>query len=111
MGFFDFFRRPDINAGVEKFRSIPGAVLLDVRDDAEFRGGHIPGSMNIPIDRIGTVKEKIKDRETHIFTYCLGGHRSGQAARALKKIGYKNVLCIGGVTRYEGELERGELER
>ena len=31
MGFFDLFRRPDINAGVEKFRSIPGAVLLDVR--------------------------------------------------------------------------------
>ena len=106
MGFFDFFRRPDINAGVEKFRSIPGAVLLDVRDDAELRGGHIPGSMNIPIDRIGTVKEKIKDRETHIFTYCLGGHRSGQAARALKAMGYQNTVCIGGVTRYKGELER-----
>ena len=68
--------------------------------------GHIPGSMNIPIDRIGTVKEKIKDRETHIFTYCLGGHRSGQAARALKAMGYQNTVCIGGVTRYKGELER-----
>ena len=62
--------------------------------------------MNIPIDGIGTVKRKDKD-ETHVFAYCLGGHRSGQAARALKKMGYKNVVCIGGVTRYEGELERG----
>ena len=106
MGFFDLFRRPDINAGVEKFRSTPGAVLLDVRDDVEFRGGHIPGSINIPIDRIGTVKDRIRDRRTPVFTYCLGGHRGGKAARALKAMGYQNAMSIGGVIRYKGELER-----
>ena len=106
MGFFDLFRRPDINTGVEKYRSTPGAVLLDVRDEVEFRGSHIPGSINIPVNRIGTVKDRIRDRKTPVFTYCLGGHRSGKAARALRAMGYRNAVSIGGVSRYTGELER-----
>ena len=34
---FNLFRRPDINRGVEEFRNIPGALLLDVRTPEEFR--------------------------------------------------------------------------
>ena len=31
MGFFDLFRQPDINQGVEEYRAVPQAILLDVR--------------------------------------------------------------------------------
>ena len=106
MSFLDLFRRPDINAGVEKFRNTPGAVLLDVREPDEFRGGHIPGSVNIPVGQIGMVRERIPDTKTLVFTYCLGGHRSGKAVRALRAMGYRNAVSIGGVGRYTGELER-----
>ena len=55
MGFFDFLHGADINEGVELFRSTPGALLLDVRTAQEYAGGHIPGSVNIPLqDRKST---------------------------------------------------------
>ena len=41
MGFFDLFRQPDINQGVEEYRAVPQAVLLDVRTPEEYRGGQI----------------------------------------------------------------------
>ena len=52
MGFFDGFRRPDINEGVREFGSAPGAVLLDVRSAREYGEGHIPGSRNVPLQDI-----------------------------------------------------------
>ncbi|MDY5055898.1 MAG: rhodanese-like domain-containing protein, partial [Bullifex sp.] len=49
MGFFDFLKGPDINEGVKEYRETNGAVLIDVRTPEEYREGHIPESMNIPL--------------------------------------------------------------
>lgn len=40
MSFFDLFKQPDVNRGVEEYQSTSGAVLLDVRTPEEYRGGH-----------------------------------------------------------------------
>ncbi len=106
MGLFDFLMGPDINAGVEAYKQTPGAVLLDVRDPSEYRSGHIPGSINIPVSNIQAAQSKIQDRNTPIFTYCLSGGRSSSAASALKQMGYVNVQNIGGIGRYKGPKER-----
>ena len=53
MGFFDFLKGPDINQGIAEYRGTQGAVLLDVRTAQEYRGGHIPGSKNIPLQSLG----------------------------------------------------------
>ena len=52
MGFFDLFKQNDINQGVKDYHNIPGAVLLDVRTPQEYREGHIPGSINIPLQQL-----------------------------------------------------------
>ena len=60
MGFFDFFKQPDIHQGIADYRNTPGAVLLDVRTPQEYREGHIPGSKNLPlqtIDKVASVAE------------------------------------------------------
>lgn len=49
MGFFDFFKQPDVNQGVNDYRKAPGTVLLDVRTPEEYVDGHTPGSKNIPL--------------------------------------------------------------
>ena len=106
MGFFDFFKQPDVNRGVEEFQRTSGAVLLDVRTPEEYRSGHIPGSKNIPlqtIDRVGSVAE---NKGTALYVYCQSGARSRQAAGLLKQMGYTNVNNIGGIAAYAGKVER-----
>lgn len=98
-----FFHSEDINDGVEAFRSTPNAVLLDVREVIEYRSGHIPGAINIPLSDIDSIS---LPKDTPLFVYCLRGTRSRQAVSAMKKMGYVNVKSIGGIAAYEGEIER-----
>ena len=98
-----FFKRININDAVEECRRTPGAILLDVREADEFNSGHIPGAVNVPLSRIGTI-DAPKDRP--LYVYCLRGTRSRQAASAMKQRGYADVRSIGGITGYKGNLER-----
>ena len=107
MGLFDFLKRPDINEGVRMFHDTKGAVLLDVRTNDEYKSGHIPGSINIPLDRIMTAPDVLKDKNIPIFSYCLRGPRSQRAVAALRRMGYANVQNIGGITAYRGEITHG----
>ena len=92
-----------INKGLEECRSISGAILVDVREDDEFRSGHIPGAVSIPLSRINTMS---LPKDVPLFLYCLRGSRSKQAVGKLKAMGYKNVKSIGGIASYKGQLER-----
>lgn len=106
MGFFDFLHGADINEGVELFRSTPGALLLDVRTAQEYAGGHIPGSVNIPLQELERAKSVIPTKDTPVFVHCLSGARSRQAAAELKHMGYSNVQNIGGISAWRGEVQK-----
>ena len=100
---FNLFRRPDINRGVEEFRNIPGALLLDVRTPEEFREGHIPGSRNLPLQNLE--EAAIETETVPVFLYCRSGNRSATAARILRSMGYRNVTDLGGISAWRGDLE------
>ncbi len=106
MGLFDAFRTPDINSGVEKFRSTENAALIDVRTAEEYAQGHVPGSINIPLSEIESIGEYVSDLSAPLFVYCLSGARSGRAVSYLQSEGYSNVTNIGGIGSYGGEVER-----
>ena len=106
MSFFDLFKQPDVNRGVEEYQSTSGAVLLDVRTPEEYRGGHIPGSRNIPLQTIDNVSTVVDNKDTALYVYCQSGARSRQAAGALKQMGYTNVNNIGGIAAYAGKVDR-----
>lgn len=106
MSFMDFFKRPDINAGVEEWQSNGDAVLLDVRSVDEYRQGHIEGSLNIPLQKIDSVQDSIPALDKPIYVHCLSGARSAQAASALLSMGYTNVTNIGGINSYRGKVVR-----
>ena len=106
MGFFDFFKQPDIHQGVKEHRSTPGSVLLDVRSPEEYRGGHIPGSRNLPLQTIENVASVAENKHTALYVYCHSGARSRQAAGMLQHMGYTNVNNIGGISAYSGKVER-----
>ena len=105
MGFFDFFKQPDINQGVKEYTATPGAVLLDVRTSEEYRGGHIPGSKNVPLQAIDKVASVAEYKDTALYVYCQSGARSRQATSMLQGMGYTNVNNIGGIAAYAGNVE------
>ncbi len=105
MGLFELFKKTDINAEIESMKSVDGAVLLDVRTAEEFGEGHIPGSINVPLDAIAGVEKKIADHDAPVYVYCLRGTRSAQAVSKMKAMGYSNVKSIGGIASYKGVKE------
>lgn len=104
MGLFGLFKRSDIDAGVEKFKKTPGAVLIDVRNEDEYKKGHIPDSINITDKEIEKVEAIVENRDAAIYLYCLSGARSWNAEKKLKNMGYKNAKRIGGINQYSGPM-------
>ncbi|MEZ6057662.1 MAG: FAD-dependent oxidoreductase [Planctomycetaceae bacterium] len=73
--------------------------LLDVRTPAEFAAGHIPNSINIPVDDLRNRLEELpKNRE--IAAYCKVGQRGYIATRILLQHGYPTKNLSGGYTTY-----------
>lgn len=95
----------DINDELKEARETEGAVIIDVRSRDEYSQGHIPGAISIPGDEIDTISRTIPDKSTPVFTYCLRGARSRNAVKALKAMGYINVINMGGINKYKGEQE------
>lgn len=80
-------------------------LILDVRSPEEYAEGHIPHAINIPIERIGDVPPKeLPDRNQTIFVYCSKGVRSMNVSNRLAHMGYKNIVEMGGLQDWNGEL-------
>lgn len=71
---------------IEKLIKEKKATIVDVRTPAEFMGGHVPGSINIPLQEITTRLEEIKKMENLVLC-CASGGRSGHATDFLKQQG------------------------
>lgn len=83
-------------------------ILLDVRTVEEFACGHIPGAINVPNESIGENEVvELPDKDQKIYVYCRSGNRSKQASEKLIKLGYKNIVEIGGILDYHGGIESG----
>lgn len=105
MGLFDFLKGLDINDGVASWKENKGSVLIDVRTRKEYGEGHIPGSINIPLNEIDRIKNEVENKDTVLYVHCLSGGRSRQAVAVLKQFGYTAVNDIGGINRYKGKVE------
>jgi phage shock protein E len=73
-----------------------GATVVDVRSEAEFRGGAYRGAINVPLQVLsGRLHLIPKDRP--VVLYCASGSRSAMAVRLLKRAGYTEVCNAGGL--------------
>ena len=74
-----------------------GALLVDVRTQAEYDQGHLEGALLIPHDQIGgRAGELGDDKSRPVVLYCRSGNRSSQAKAALESLGFTNVMNAGG---------------
>jgi rhodanese-related sulfurtransferase len=71
------------------------AMLIDVREPHEFRGGSIPKAVNMPLSSLRGELSKIPmDRE--VFVYCKSGMRSKKAAALISKAGHRHIYNLQG---------------
>lgn len=74
----------------------PAAVLLDVREDDEWRRGHAAGAQHIPMGEVPARLQEI-DPEAKLYVICHLGGRSMRVAQYLQRNGYRPVNVNGGM--------------
>jgi rhodanese-related sulfurtransferase len=80
-----------------------GVQIIDVRTPAEYAGGHIRGSVNIPLDTLTKNLSKIK-KDKPVITCCASGMRSAAAKKTLETYGYQEVYNGGGWSMLNSKL-------
>jgi hydroxyacylglutathione hydrolase len=74
-----------------------GAMVLDVREPAEYAAGHVPGAVSLPQAELALhLSEVPRDRD--VLVVCEGGTRSVRAARFLHQVGFSRVTNLSGGT-------------
>ena len=72
-------------------------VLIDVREDEDWREDHAKGAKHLTRGTIELeIEEQVPDPKTPIICYCGGGSRSALVAESLQKMGYENVRSMAG---------------
>ena len=80
-------------------------VVVDVRTQEEYDGGHIENAVLVPNESIvSEMPEAPPDKEATLLVYCRSGRRSKDAAEKLLALGYQSVYDFGGVIDWPYEL-------
>ena len=89
----------EIDATSAAQRVNTGAVVIDVREPAEFDAGHLPNAVNIPR---GVLEFKTGDhpalanKDAEILLYCKSGGRAALATLNLQRLGYTKPVSLAG---------------
>lgn len=81
-----------------------GAHVVDVRTPNEYKGGHIKGSRNIPLQNLSNSFKKL-DTNKPMIVCCASGARSGSAKRLLESNGFTSVYNGGGWQMLDSQLK------
>jgi rhodanese-related sulfurtransferase len=85
------------NLNVTHLINTRNAVLLDLREPAEFEGGRMPNAIHIPLGQLGNRSDELgKLVARPVVVYCERGGRARAAVSALSKLGFKEVYSLAG---------------
>lgn len=91
----------DTNITYEEAIKLEDTIIVDVRENVEYKDGHILEAINIPL---GEIDENIDlDKDKTIIVYCRSGNRSSKAAAILTEMGYK-VYDLGSIDNWKGNI-------
>ena len=101
----DSYRQVSMQEAIELMHSESDYIILDVRTQAEYQSGHIPGAICIPNETIlhDDIPE-LPDKDQLILVYCRSGNRSRQASAKLAALGYTGVVEFGGIHAWPGDI-------
>ena len=94
----------------QEFKTDPPPTIIDVREPGEYKKGHIPTAINIPLTAILTHPEGLSKNHRTIFV-CRSGQRSQKAALMAQHSGYNNIFVLkGGMIAWETIYTDTEIE-
>ena len=100
-------RKIDFAKAKELLDSRPDAVLLDVREEAEYITGHAQNAVLLPVDELTdeTAVDAVPELSTPVLVYCRSGYRSNVAAHRLEDFGYEEIYDLGSLIGWPYGLE------
>ncbi len=94
------------NMSVEKLNErinsgrIQTGEVIDVRGKGEYKRGHVPGAINIPVSKLKKVHQEKMSKGKTYYIICQSGGRSKKACSVLDDLGYKVYNIHGGTAAY-----------
>lgn len=79
--------------------------VIDVREPNEFKQGHIPGAVNVPLSQLQTKMSRLP-KDLPLYVYCQSGARSVVATKRLNKAGFTTYNFRGGFMRWDGKISK-----
>ena len=105
MNVFSHHHTPQLSAAEAVDLMRQGAILLDVRSQAEFDSGHILDARHVPQDQLASSSETLKKfKDKVVIACCESGMRSGASVRVLQSQGFTKVVNLkGGLQAWRAE--------
>ncbi|WP_291800372.1 rhodanese-like domain-containing protein [Cellulomonas sp.] len=100
--------RPTVNATRALELVTDGATLVDVRESSEWKSGHAPRAVHIPLGQIDQGARRLT-KSRPVVVVCASGMRSRTAAKQLRSLGYEATSVSGGMAAWQragGEVRR-----
>jgi rhodanese-related sulfurtransferase len=80
----------------QQIREKADIAIIDVRAQADYHAGHVPGAMNLPKERWDTLEGLDRDRLNILYCYSQTCHLAAQAALEFASQGYSVMEMEGG---------------
>ncbi len=80
-----------------------GALVIDVREPAEYEAGHVAGATLIPLQTVPTKVEELQAADGPVYVICQSGGRSLQATDFLRQSGIEAYSVVGGTTAWAAQ--------
>ena len=108
MGIFSFLTKNKVTAvSVNDIERLIGKInLIDIRENYEYKSGHLPTAKNIPMDKLLESPERYLDASKEYHIICQSGGRSSGTCRKLKSKGFNIINIAGGTGSYRGKLKK-----
>lgn len=85
-----------------------GAWVIDVRSNSEYISGHLPNSLNVPLDQLAQASSTWAKTQP-VIVYCATGARSAEAASYLASQGFRKVYDLDkGIAAWTDQVVGGQ---
>ena len=81
---------------IYELKKLNNINLIDIRSIEKYNNRHIPGSINIPLEKMLTSYNKYLDKNKKYYIYCQKGIQSRKLCQILKNNGFNVINVTGG---------------